>query len=75
MGRNKIAAFDAPADGENPNGFRSLNTHGIGREGMGNGPDRGYEQWNWDNGIAGPRWDGPPAENVGGTLTPTKRRR
>jgi len=44
----KIKAFDAPADGENPNGFRQVGPNGIGKGGYGNKADQGGEETQWN---------------------------
>ena len=56
----KIKAFDGPADGENPNGFRRIGSSGIGHGGIGDQGDEGT-QWNFAPNIAGAPW-APPDE-------------
>lgn len=63
MGRNKIAAFDAPAEGENPNGFRRVGSSGIGKGGIGDQGDEG-SQFNYGGNIAGAPW-APPEPDYG----------
>lgn len=56
----KIKAFDGPADGENPNGFRRIGASGIGKGGVGDHGDEG-SQFHYDSNIAGAPW-APPDE-------------
>lgn len=61
----KIKAFDGPAEGENPNGFRRVGSSGIGKGGIGDQGDEG-SQFSYGGNIAGAPWAPSEADIVWG---------